>query len=61
MTPVLDGLLLIDLSTGIAGPYAAMLMAEMGAECIKVEPEEGDPSRGLPGFFVWNRSKQGIA
>jgi len=61
MTPVLDGILLIDLSTGIAGPYAAMLMAEMGADCIKVEPEEGDPSRGLPGFFIWNRSKQGIS
>jgi crotonobetainyl-CoA:carnitine CoA-transferase CaiB-like acyl-CoA transferase len=61
MMPVLDGLLLIDLSTGIAGPYAAMLMAEMGADCIKIEPGEGDPARGLPGFFVWNRSKKGIA
>ena len=60
MTSVLDGLSLVDLSTGIAGPYAAMLLAEMGADCIKVEPREGDQARGLPGFAVWNRSKRGI-
>jgi CoA:oxalate CoA-transferase len=61
MKPVLDGLVLIDLSTGIAGPYAAMLLSEMGADCIKVEGREGDSARGLPGFLVWNRSKRGIA
>ncbi len=60
MTSVLDGLSLVDLSTGIAGPYASMLLAEMGADCIKVEPGEGDQARGLPGFAVWNRSKRGI-
>lgn len=60
MSSVLDGLLIIDLSTGIAGPYAAMLLAEMGADCIKVEPKNGDGARGLPGFTVWNRSKRGI-
>ena len=61
MKPVLDGITLIDLSTGIAGPYAAMLMADMGAECIKIEPREGDPARDLPGFLVWNRGKRGVA
>lgn len=60
MTSVLDGLSLVDLSTGIAGPYAAMLLAEMGADCIKVEPKGGDKARKLPGFAVWNRSKRGI-
>ena len=60
MNPVLDGLLLVDLSTGIAGPYAAMLLAEMGMDCVKIEPPEGDPARGMPGFAVWNRSKRGI-
>jgi len=60
MKPALDGLLLIDLSTGIAGPYAAMLLADMGAECVKIEPGEGDPARGLPGFLVWNRGKRGL-
>jgi len=60
VSSVLDGLSLIDLSTGIAGPYAAMLLSEMGADCIKVEPREGDRARGLPGFAVLNRSKRGI-
>ena len=59
--PVLDGIALLDLSTGIAGPYAAMLMADMGAECVKIEPGDGDPTRGLPGFLVWNRGKRSVA
>jgi crotonobetainyl-CoA:carnitine CoA-transferase CaiB-like acyl-CoA transferase len=38
----------IDLSQGIAGPYCAMLLAQQGAQVIKVEsPGEGDWSRGL--------------
>jgi len=56
----LDGLILIDLSTGIAGPYAAMLLSDMGAECIKIEPGEGDSARSLPGFLVWNRGKRDV-
>ena len=59
--PALDGIVLIDLSTGIAGSYAAMLMADMGAECVKIEPRDGDPTRGLPGFLVWNRGKRSVA
>ena len=61
MKPVLDGLSLVDISTGIAGAYAAMLLAEMGMDCIKVEPQGGDPAREIPGFAVWNRSKRGIS
>ena len=60
MKPPLERIFLIDLSTGIAGPYAAMLLTDMGADCIKVEPKEGDPARGMPGFLVWNRGKKGL-
>ncbi len=60
MKPVFDGITVVDLSTGIAGPYAAMLLTDMGAECIKVEPKEGDPARGMPGFLVWNRGKKSV-
>ncbi len=60
MKPVLDGLSLVDISTGIAGAYAAMLLAEMGMDCIKVEPPGGDPAREMPGFAIWNRSKRGL-
>ena len=61
MKPVLDGVVLVDLSTGIAGPYTAMLLTDMGVECTKIEPKEGDPARSLPGFLVWNRGKRSVA
>jgi crotonobetainyl-CoA:carnitine CoA-transferase CaiB-like acyl-CoA transferase len=56
----LDTIRVVDLSTGIAGPIAAMLLADFGADVIKVEPPAGDPARSLPGFAVWNRNKRGI-
>ena len=59
--PILDRIRVLDLSTGIAGPQcAAMLLAEAGADVIKIEPPGGDRSRGTAGFAVWNRSKRGI-
>ena len=39
---------MLELATGIAGPYAGRLFAMLGAEVIKVEPEGGDPARGHP-------------
>src|SRR6185312_11010901 len=41
------GLKVLDLSQGVAGPYAAMLLAQYGADVIKVEPYDGDWSRML--------------
>jgi crotonobetainyl-CoA:carnitine CoA-transferase CaiB-like acyl-CoA transferase len=43
----LAGLRVLDAAQGIAGPSAAMMMAQYGAEVIKVEPKEGDWSRQL--------------
>jgi CoA:oxalate CoA-transferase len=60
MEQALSGFRVIDFGHYIPGPYAAMLLAEQGAEVIKVERPEGDPARGDPGFLVWNRSKKGI-
>jgi crotonobetainyl-CoA:carnitine CoA-transferase CaiB-like acyl-CoA transferase len=41
------GLKVVDLSQGVAGPYAGMLLAQYGADVIKVEPPEGDWARAL--------------
>jgi len=56
----LTGIRVLDFGQYIAGPFAATLLAEQGAEVIKVERPGGDPMRGQDGFLAWNRSKKGI-
>ena len=43
--PPLSGYLVVDLSSGIAGAYCTKLLADGGAEVVKVEPPQGDPLR----------------
>src|SRR5688572_20703803 len=51
MTWALDGLVVVDLSEGVAGGYSTRLLAGLGAEVIKVErPGSGDPIRAVPPF-----------
>ena len=66
----LEGLVMVDLSQGRAGPHASMLTADARAHVIKVEPPEGDLLRrqGPPfigedaaAFVLLNHGKQGIA
>ncbi|WP_026224084.1 CaiB/BaiF CoA transferase family protein [Marinobacter gelidimuriae] len=47
MTKPLEGVRIIDLTHMLSGPYAGMLMADMGAESIKVEPLKGEGTRAL--------------
>jgi len=72
----LAGLRVVDCSTVLAGPYCTMLLGDLGAEVIKVEPPDGDATRGWgppwvgsdePGgertaayFLAVNRNKRGM-
>jgi crotonobetainyl-CoA:carnitine CoA-transferase CaiB-like acyl-CoA transferase len=65
----LTGVRVVDLTAMVMGPYCTQIMADMGADVIKVEPPQGDdtryisvgPVRGMGGVFVnVNRGKRGI-
>ncbi len=68
---LLQGVRVLDLTSSVAGPYSTMLLADMGAEVIKVErPGKGDDTRSwgppfLQGEALWflsvNRNKRSIA
>src|SRR3990170_7131992 len=60
MSAPCDDILVIDFSWWMAGPLATMVLADNGAEVIKVEPPDGDPARDLPAFQTWNRGKKSV-
>jgi formyl-CoA transferase len=65
---LLDGITVLDATQVMAGPYCAMLLADMGARVIKVEPPDGDSTRSMAGakgndsaaFNAVNRGKLGM-
>jgi crotonobetainyl-CoA:carnitine CoA-transferase CaiB-like acyl-CoA transferase len=57
---ILDGIRIVDLSDGIAGPVATLLLAEAGADVIAVEPPAGAANRSTAGFHTWMRSKRSV-
>src|SRR5512147_406401 len=73
MAGPLEGIRVVELGFWVAGPAAAGILADWGAEVIKIEPPTGDPMRGLfsqaagvdvpinPPFELDNRGKRSIA
>jgi CoA:oxalate CoA-transferase len=73
MTKALEGIRILDLTHMLSGPYGAMILADLGAETIKVEPLKGegtrkllatDPKHSVDGmgayFITLNRNKQSV-
>jgi crotonobetainyl-CoA:carnitine CoA-transferase CaiB-like acyl-CoA transferase len=65
----LSGIRVLDISRAIAGPYGAMILGDLGAEVIHVEPPEGEISRFRAGpnykgesfhYLSWNRNKKNV-
>ncbi len=69
MAKALAGVRVLDLSAALSGPYCGLILGDMGAEVIKIEPPEGDIFRNIgpyyqgewSGYFVAvNRNKRGV-
>jgi len=58
MAGALEGIRVLDLGRGVAAPYAAMLLAEQGADVLRIEPPGRDRLFGAPSYHVFNRSKR---
>jgi crotonobetainyl-CoA:carnitine CoA-transferase CaiB-like acyl-CoA transferase len=70
MTPLLDGIRIIDITTILLGPFATQILGDMGADVIKIEAPDGDQNRWTPphgepdigaGFANNNRNKRSLA
>ena len=62
----LEGIRIIEFTHMVMGPTCGMILADLGAEVIKIEPPTGDKTRKLPGlgmgfFRTFNRNKKSVA
>lgn len=56
----LSGLSVVEFGEYIAAPLLGMLLADQGADVVKVERPGGDPARRDPAWEIWNRGKQSV-
>lgn len=65
MTMPLDGIRVLEFTHAVMGPSAGLILADLGAEVIRIEPPGGDPTRHLKGmgtgyFPFYNRNKKSV-
>jgi crotonobetainyl-CoA:carnitine CoA-transferase CaiB-like acyl-CoA transferase len=57
---MLENIRIVEIARGLAGPVAGLMLAECGADVLKIEPPGGDPGRAEAAFATWNRSKRSL-
>ncbi len=60
MAQALDGVSVVDLTEGVAGAIATMLLADHGAQVIRVDPPGAIDTRQEPAYAVWDRGKKSV-
>ncbi len=58
---IFSGIRVVDLTQGMAGPLVTMILADFGAEVIRLEPPGGDPMWGHPAYLLWQRGKKSVS
>src|ERR1700733_11811631 len=58
--PALAGGRVVDLTGSVSGAVAGMLLADLGADVVKVHPPGADPLAGQRGAAMWNRGKRAV-
>ena len=57
---MLGDLRIVEIGEGMAVQVAGLMLAELGADVLKVERPGGDPARGTAPFANWNRGKRSL-
>ena len=60
MSQIFERVRVVDLTQGMAGPLVTMILADYGAEVIRIEPPGGDPMWDHPAYLLWNRGKKSV-
>ncbi len=60
MAGIFEKIRVIDLTQGMAGGLVTMILADYGAEVIRLEPPGGDPMWDHPAYLLWNRGKKSV-
>src|SRR6195952_360884 len=60
VSQIFAGIRVIDLTQGMAGALVTMILADYGAEVIRLEPPGGDPMWEHPAYLLWNRGKKSV-
>src|SRR5438067_8372235 len=59
-TAPLSGLRVVDFGRDFVAAVVSLVLADFGAEVVKIEPPEGDLTRAEPAFYMWHRGKKSV-